>query len=362
MPGQHATPEDLNALAARVAALESRASTIDVNMLEALEAIRESDAALLALDDADIALADRVRALEGTPDPAIAHAELSDRIAALEAIHVTPDPDPDPDPIPDPVPVPDPDPDPPPSGGDVNAYFVSLRDRPDRLVAYSLRDPQQLRDHAHRSDGVSSWTFDPAVNAARIDWPANTNSKQVRLPIGWNGAGGSLFVTWEARFGPSFQANRGGLHTSKTFQFSRPNAKLWVEVRNRYGGHALPDISAVDVRPYGGLGAGASAGSGGRLEPMQPFIVLADRWVRYFARFRVAGSAWRWSLWVADADSLVQIHDDVALSPPSGGVDLFWLEYNSSQETHGEMIGWVRNIVALQGVDDVGPLLVQPVG
>ncbi len=77
---------------------------------------------------------------------------LEKRVAYLEHFHPEAEPtEPGPDQHPEPEPTPDPDPVPPPSGGD-HAHFDALVSRPDRLVAYALRDQSDIDRHSQSGE------------------------------------------------------------------------------------------------------------------------------------------------------------------------------------------------------------------
>jgi hypothetical protein len=263
-----------------------------------------------------------------------------------------------------------------------HSYYTMLASRSDCARAYSLRDPAQLATRANGGFSVKNSvapavTYDPAVDAAKVVINAGSAnlSNQVRLPIPAH-APQSLFVTWDARFGPEWI--NGGIQDQKTWQLASPADTIALEIRNRYaqGNNQNPgSVALIDGRlyPEGGYTVGPNITAHGTLAPqVGKFYIQPDRWTRWYAFLKPpsGGSVWwEYSLWAADAQTgVVQIFDKLQLRPnpnsTTGGWESFWLEFNTSSNTRAgttfDLVAYVRNVVMLKGVSDPTSLLIRP--
>lgn len=269
-------------------------------------------------------------------------------------------------------------PDPPPLIADLDVllehrYFQQLVVRPERLYAYSLRDQEELDRFVNGRPPSPYVTYDPAndpyakaQDAAKITIPAYLPSlpRQVRLPI--PASEGRILITWDAWWGKEFQTERAGMANHKTFMIGGtifPSGR-YLEVRSRYNLSRAVSVASIDVRSYAEVGPNTT----GRKTPIGPqlreFEIAPERWTRYWALLDIdAARAWdRFTLWVADEEhDAVQLIDSLEVGN-AGGLSEFWIEYNSSGERPSSipLVGYIRNLVVLRDVNDVGTLLERP--
>jgi len=261
------------------------------------------------------------------------------------------------------------------ASGSPHAYFERLVARPDHLVSYSLRSPDQLvsRDkggftHSNTRDQFVHYapardTYSKAQDAAKIVIPANGNSlrNQVRLPFD-HGNGGFL-ITWDAWWGEEFAFEHTGIKNYKAFQLES-GGRIWTEIRSRFQpARRFPGaIALVDVRPYRGSSerkgarvGGVNYGNGSLGGLLTNFGVAPNTWTRYWVSLvpRKDSEFWDFSLWVADERrDAVLLYDKEGIKPKGMGWDRFWLEYNTStskvREGRGELVAYARNVVVLK--------------
>jgi hypothetical protein len=256
---------------------------------------------------------------------------------------------------------------------DPNSYFDDLSVRSDCMVAYSLRDMNQLLAFMDQSNpSIKPWdiTYDPThdpdprrQDAAKVVIPANEPSlpNNVRLPIPDVGSG-SLFVTWDSWMGREFAYASTGIGNYKHFQFTSPD-RIWTEVKSDFNLAVPGSVAMVQVRAYAQMGSGLLGPNVTNEQPLSPmaseFAVLPEKWTRYWAYFNPVGEWYEFSLWLADASrGPVLVLDRRQIKPnyPLGatGWQSFWLEYNTS--AHGwdtgfpARVGYARNVVMLRGV------------
>jgi hypothetical protein len=271
-------------------------------------------------------------------------------------------------------------------------YFDALVARGDLWKAYSLRDAAQLQSRnngGYAGNGSPlAVTYDPAndpdprrQDAAKVVIPATLNSlpNQVRLPLGTQD-GRSYLITWEAWYGAEFRYANTGIPNYKTFQFDSPrrlnadgsvdlgSANIWFEINNRWN-NAPNDAGVIGGRYY--ATASTPYGPGTTIEPLSPqldnFTIKAQTWTRYWVLLeqKVNGDSWtRASLWIADPGrGPVQIFNRLAFTV-LGGVDRFWLEFNTSTEPvapgRGPLVAYVRNVVMLRDAPNPTSLMQRP--
>ena len=286
--------------------------------------------------------------------------------------------------------------------GQAHAYFYDLVARPECLLAYSLRDAEQLAKYRHSRTRDAAVAYDPAndpdprrQDAAKLIVPAGRASlpNQIRLPMS-TADGTTTLITWDAWFGAEFRHERTGIATYKTFQFASPKDRIWFEVRTRFkqdkeaqarrlgkgtgekraakgGGPSDPNlIGMVDARGYGARGTAPLGPNVTKSAPLAPqvgaFAIRAETWTRYWVVIDQRANDWDLiSLWVADeTHDPVQILDRLQFSV-KGSVDAFWLEYNTSSKGRaknalGPRVAYARNVVMLRNVKDVPALLQRP--
>jgi hypothetical protein len=304
-------------------------------------------------------------------------------------------------------------------GTSSHPYYERLISRQECVAAYSLRANDQLVKFLHAPRGVGQRvTYKPELDsdlrkqdAAKIVIPAREVSLRstVRLPLKTSD-GTATLVTWDAWFGREFRFADTGIATYKTFQFASPASRIWFEVRTRFalaegpqaraarnrtarnnrgaktdgrqppvepkqesapkpeGQTAKPGgqtaIGEVDARAYGPT-FGPNVQNGSTLSPRAgTFTVTAETWTRYWVLIEQRANDWDLvSLWVAD-----ERHDPVLIIDKRqldvrGSVEEFWLQYNTSsnmREGLGERVGYARNVVVLENVKDLVPLLERP--
>jgi hypothetical protein len=297
-----------------------------------------------------------------------------------------------------------------------HAYFEEAVASPYHWRSWSLRDSAQIEAHLYRKNAVPRhtsylWPNDPfpqAQDGAKIVLPPNVqNYEQMRFPIdiGAHKLGVkrvSALIVWEFWGDESWitelnpQPNRPTpRHGYKSFQLASygKNPKIWFEPRHRFFGQG-GNFSYLDVRSYGAPDASNGTVLGGpavefyddalkamrrygsdALGPMlAEFPMATGAWTRFFVRVEfTAGDPYASvSLWVADEtrdpvaillDRRILNFEPGTMADPQGLLDSFWVEFNHSQgRTGGEMIGYVRNVIVLKDVPDVGRWLRRPVG
>jgi hypothetical protein len=195
-------------------------------------------------------------------------------------------------------------------------------------------------------------------------------------------------VTWDVWFGKEYMYDVHGITNQKTWQFGSPRDRINTEVRMRYEmatNRAPGSIALIDGRKYPGArladgshyAIGPNVTAYNTLAPqVGTFAVRPETWTRLFAYFKApAASAgwWEYSLWAADAQTgPVRLFDGLQIKPSDAAASAenwqdFWLEYNTScsigrcnRPNRPTLVAYARNVVMLQGVDDVTPLLQRP--
>ena len=271
-----------------------------------------------------------------------------------------------------------------------HAYFDRLSQRSNCMVAYSLRNMDQLLAYMDQANpAIKPWDVtytypndpDPRQqDAAKHVIPADQVSlpNNVRLPIPPYGSD-SLLVTWESWLGAEFSYANTQIGRYKHFQFASPAGRIWTEVRSVFQDAGPGEVAKLDMRSYGDLGAelGANVTHDNNLRPqLNTFGILPETWTRYWAFFKPVGFPWyEFSLWIADpTKGPVLAFDRLLITPnlPGGGGgagssdrwESFWLEYNTSSNQlppgRGPLVAYARNVVMLRGVSDVAGLLERP--
>ncbi len=272
-------------------------------------------------------------------------------------------------------------PPPPPTGGSSHSYFNNLISRPDKLAAYSLRDPAQLQTRANGGyaqcnacplDVTYTYPNDPdprKQDAAKIViGTSNLNSlrNQLQLPIPQYS--GAFMVTWDAWWGSEFKYANSGIPTYKAWQLANAGS-IWTEPRSLFSQGGSNGIAKVDMRYYGTPGPGTTK-IGDALAPMlATYIIAPETWTRYWVYINPAGSWYELSYWMADENQApVQILDKRLVTNKFNGArwDEFWVEFNTSTDAvkpgRGNLVAYVRNVAILHGLsfNTVTSLLQKP--
>ena len=203
---------------------------------------------------------------------------------------------------------------------------------------------------------------------------ASVNSllSQVRLPMGTSD-GHSYVIVWDVWFGAEFKYTNTAISNYKTFQFDSPRqvggqGNIWMEIDNSW--ISAPTDAGLIKGRYN-TSTLTPPGPGVSISPLGPqvgsFVVTPETWTRYIAKFdqKVAGDAWtRYSLWATDATRPpVLIFDQLPVTV-LGGIQKFWLEYNTSTNAlapnRGPLVSYVRHVWMGQDVVDMSGILVQP--
>jgi hypothetical protein len=263
-------------------------------------------------------------------------------------------------------------------------YFDMLSLRSECMVAYSLRDAQQLFDYAQSTAKPQDVTYDPLndpdprrQDAAKLLIPANQVSlgNNVMLPIPSVDTG-SLLVTWDSWLGREFAYATTGIGNYKHFQLASPASRIWTEVKSDfdYATKFPPAVAMIRIRYYGEIKNGEAGPNVTNENPLSPqaseFAIMPEIWTRYWAYFKPAGQWFEFSLWVADETrGPVLVIDRRQINPNYGagatGWEKFWLEYNTS--AHGldagfpARVAYARNVVMMRSVADPTALLARPV-
>lgn len=255
-------------------------------------------------------------------------------------------------------------------------YFDTLSARPDCLVAYTMRSVAELDSietrgtATHKLPIVYDSNMDAAVvtidPSGTIPGSGSTDSQQKRFPIAISS--GSMLLTWDLRFDQNFAFKGNGyLGRHKTFQIGQNNDR-WVVLKTDYANAAQSGVAELYVAAGGGTqwyGPGTYTVRQEVLEPsLAKFFIAANTWTRVWVWLQDIGQPVSYmSVWVADESrGPVQLYNRLAMIVPSSGLDKFWLEYDTSQDTavNPAMRSWNRNLVVLKNVADVKTLLQRP--
>lgn len=274
-------------------------------------------------------------------------------------------------------------------------YYVGLASRADCLAAYSLRNQAQIEQYRKNKDRPSAVTYDFAndrdprrQDAAKIVIPPSTNNLGTQVRVPFTLTGGSFLVTWDAWFGGEMTNQSHGIPTHKAFQISTSgDDRIYTESRVRYSliqGNPPTVVGRTDIRFYGSanfLGPNAIKGTVFNLinygnEALGPmvgeFVIKPETWTRYWVFFKKVGEWWELNYWVSDENTNpVRLIAGASIKPPPGEMwQKLWLEYNTSTSTvasprpgpnNGELTSYARNVVILQGIEDITALLQRPI-
>lgn len=225
--------------------------------------------------------------------------------------------------------------------------------------------------HTHRN--ATDVDYDPNQNAMRFTWPssAGSNVDQAQIDIDPPISSGTVFVTWEERWGPNWASagdggSINGISTFKNFQYSDNEAfdggglQLEIRKRNRRSSIDRIDVPAgaagyIDIRSY--FGARGGPGGSDQLTGIRAdFLLHVETWARYFLFIEYGGNG-RISLWCTqpgDAPVAIYLQAEGDSSGDPGEFRSFWFEHNSSQEYSGPTSHvWNRNFAVLTGVSDL---------
>jgi hypothetical protein len=266
-------------------------------------------------------------------------------------------------------------------------YFNELSVRADCVVAYSLRDDDQVFQYTQQKYQERNVIYDPAndpdprrQDAAKVLIPALKVSlpNQVRVPIPAVGDD-SMLVTWDVWWGREFAYDKTQIGDYKAFQFASPANHIWTEIKSDFKrAQTFPSsVATAKIRAYGEIKNGELGSNVTNEHPLSPmlneFKIMPETWTRYWAYFKPAGGGWfEFSYWMADENQMpVQVHDRLLMKPGAGATgeqfffwEKFWFEYNTS--AHGidsgvpARVSYIRNVVMLRGVSDPTTVLARP--
>jgi hypothetical protein len=270
---------------------------------------------------------------------------------------------------------------------DPSAYFDALSVRPDCMVAYSLRDMNQLLAFMDQPNPeVKPWdvTYDPlhdpdprAQDAAKLLVPANEPSlpNNVRFPIPSAGTDPFL-ITWDVWMGREFSYASTGINNYKHFQLASAD-HFWTQITTEFdrAKESPGALGMFSVRQLGESSSespiGPNVTNANPLSPYRTFAMMPETWTRYWVYFNPVADRWfEFSMWIADENhDAVKTIDRLLIKPnyAAGATswEKLWLEYNTSD--HGwdtgfpARVSYARNIVILRGISDPASLLQRPV-
>ncbi len=251
-------------------------------------------------------------------------------------------------------------------------YFELLAARSDVVVAVAFRSQADVEAHwaPNNHDDV---TYDATQDAAMFTWPssAGSNIDQIQIDINPIISSGTVFVTWEERWGPNWALPGGrsginGFNTMKNHQLSDQGSftsgGLQLEVRKWHRKELMSDndiqagkAGTIDIRTYFG-GGGGPGGEKALFGQLADFVLDIEVWARYFLFIEYGGNG-KISLWCTqpgDAPTAIYLEATGDSSGDPGPFGAWWFEHNSSQTYSGPTSHvWNRNFVVLDGVADL---------
>lgn len=275
------------------------------------------------------------------------------------------------------------------------AYFDQLVQRPDCLIAYSLRSQDQITKYKH--PGEVKVNYDPVMDAAKWSWIRDDESAEnLRLPIllerPASGTRKILIIAdhrWDTGWFTEFKQPDGTwmggwkwLQVTSGKSATNPEQRVSFEPRMRAIGEWAAehpnesDVLAIfDVREYmgvrapttstGAVGCGVDFGEAVAINhQMGCFKARANRWTRSFIEIEVtAGDEFaKTSFWLAD-----ELQEPVAIFRNAevrmyNPIREFWYEYDTSRPERlgGAMAAWGRNVVVLKDVADPTTVFARP--
>ena len=268
-------------------------------------------------------------------------------------------------------------------------YFASLIARPEVAYCFSLRSQANIDgiDTGAESDRRMPVVYDAEVDAAlfSIDpsgaspssGSTDTQQKHPYIPTNHT----SMLITWDLRVGESMRwvesEPYGHLGQHKAFRIDGPGAAAWLTAKLNYPagtrtGEGVAQLFMTCPSPRWHVPEQSWEGPSETLMPkLADFYVQPDTWTRYWWFIEgtmgggEGGEVVYVSSWAADETrDPVHLYDRVPVYSPSDGIDVFRLEYDSSQDQADNDYGenWNRNFVVLHGLslEDVRGLLERP--
>lgn len=274
-------------------------------------------------------------------------------------------------------------------------YFDQLIQRPDCLIAYSLRTQAQI--DKYRNPQQVKVNYDAVMDAARWQWiKDDTTADNLRLPIllerPASGSRRILIVSdhrWDTSWFTEFKQPDGNwmggwkwLQVTSAKSATNSDQRIWFEPQMRAIGEYAqenpsnpPVLSLFSAREYldaiapttteAAVGCGIDMGESVAINRQQGcFKSYANTWTRTWIEVVLnAGEDYAHvSWWMADENqNPVTIFKGAKLKMFSP-LREFWYEYDTSRPERkgGPMAAWGRNVVVLKDVADPTPLLVRP--
>lgn len=276
------------------------------------------------------------------------------------------------------------------------AYFDQLVQRPDCLIAYSLRSQDQITKYKH--PGEVKVNYDPVMDAAKWSWIRDDESAEnLRLPILLerppSGTRKILIIAdhrWDDGWFTEFKQPDGSwmggwkwLQVTSGKAADNPEQRISFEPQMRSVGEWAAEhpnesprvLSLFSVREYmgvrspttssGTVGCGVSFGETVGINGQQGcFKGYSNTWTRTFIEIAVtAGDEFASaSFWMADENqNPIEIfrNAQVRMYNP---IREFWYEYDTSRPERmgGAMAAWGRNVVVLKDVADPTTVFARP--
>lgn len=298
---------------------------------------------------------------------------------------------------------------------DGSTHFNALMSGPNLHAAYSLREQTQINQYTHGKGQLVGQPggnnprvqYDPTMNAAKVTVGAGAQGKDAGLELAWQirlpftlidktTGESEVSLQWEARFSRDYlDVNSYGIGTYKAFTIARnPSTKNLKKysLKTRFsktdptvvalmtvgtplafqtGGTGSIDplesnaAGYIDWQPGGNTTAPSSLTysvsdhlKGARVN--NPFLIRADKWIRYTASITFEGGRQFFRLWMSDEDNLPVLVIADTNDPTKGfltdhitewsGASEFWFELGSSSvsTTNPKLIAWIRNLVVFK--------------
>lgn len=280
---------------------------------------------------------------------------------------------------------------------DGTTHFNALLSDPNLHAAFSFRTQAEIDQHTHGS-GSNTFVYDPMMNAAKLTIPSGFASVPQQLRpsyrlIDQTTGDDEVSIQWEARWSSDWlDVESQGLINQKAFQIARVDGVVderHIELQTRFNrtdatAVAIPTIRTYAVTNVGGDGISNPLTASGNWQPggetitrwnaiqsasnhlegqpdNNPFVILANKWVRFTASITFTGGVQRLRVWMQHEDEstpTLVIADPADASQgflidgrPLNGTDTFWVEFNSSQIRGAgspELVAWIRNLVVFK--------------
>ncbi len=247
-----------------------------------------------------------------------------------------------------------------PSAAIADAYFDWIKSRPELLAARTYDNADEIEADINAGNPANRQNppvYDAQMNAARWDMRIGVASPDQLRPEFPTVSSGNLLLVWEAYWDNGFLGDLGGLRQHKAFQLSKDgsNDARRIEIRTRFNFGGANDVGKIDGRGYVWNPSGAPLPG-----QVNDFFIAPDTWTRFWAY--VDFDRREFSLWVSDETrGPVQLFDALDYNNMSGGLDNFWFEFNSSQNSGPgrTLYIWGRHFAALKDVSNVAEFLIK---